>query len=590
MLQAGRDGGLRHSLAVALLILATLAATLPGFFRVPPVDRDEPRFAEATRQMLASGNFVDIRFQDEPRYNKPVGIYWLQAAAVAAGEGLGVPDARQAIWLYRLPSLLGVLAAVLLTYWAGLPLVGGRGALLGGLALATAILVGVEARLATTDAVLLATVVAMQGALARIYPRGRGWRQPVMPGLGPGIHEFAAPPPQEAADGRDRPGDDGGGVLGLALLFWVALALGVLVKGPITPMIAALTIAALVAVDRRAAWLKHLRPAIGLPLAILIVAPWLVAIGLASHGKFFSASLGTDMLAKVGGARESHGAPPLTYLAAVWGLFWPASALVPLAIVPTWRARAEPGVRFLLAWLVPAWIVFELVPTKLPHYVLPLLPALALLFGRWLADTAERVPPLWARLAAAALLGLGAAVLPLALFGAIARMDGYWSYRMVPFVLVAWALLGLALAKLWRGRLRTAFALTLAVAVATYGGVYQIGLPELRSLWISPRLAAAVATVPCTDPAVATAGDNEPSLVFLTRPDLLMTDGAGAARFLAGGGCRIAFVERRQEAAFRTALAAGGTRPALATTVSGVNLNGGHRLDIGVFAVYPKPP
>jgi 4-amino-4-deoxy-L-arabinose transferase-like glycosyltransferase len=553
--------GVRFRLST-LLVLVTLAATLPGFFRIPPVDRDEPRFAEATRQMLVGGNFVDIRFQDEPRYNKPVGIYWLQAAAVSAGEALGVPDARQAIWLYRLPSLLGILGAVLLSYWAGLPLVGRRGALLGALALATAILTGVEARLATTDAVLLACVTLMQGALARLHLAG-----------------------------RRQPGHDGeGNGLGLPLLFWIALALGVLVKGPIAPMVAALTVAALVAAERRAAWLKRLRPGIGLPLAILIVAPWLVAIGLASHGRFFQASLGTDMLAKVGGARESHGAPPLTYLAAMWGLFWPATALLPLAIVPTWRARAEPAVRFLLAWLVPSWFVFELVPTKLPHYVLPLFPALALLFGAWLAAADERPPPRWARLVALVLLVLGGVVLPLALLGAIWKFDGYWSWRMAPFMLVAWALLSLALAKLWRGRLRTAFALSLVVAVLTYGGVYQIGLPELRSLWISPRLAEATAAVPCADPAIATAGDREPSLVFLTRPDLVMTDGAGAARFLAEGGCRVAFVGRRQEAAFRAALAASGTVPALVTTVSGRNLNGGRRLDIGVFAVYPTPP
>jgi len=96
--------------------------------------------------------------------------------------------------------------------------------------------------------------------------------------------------------------------------------------------------------------------------------------------------------------------------------------------------------------------------------------------------------------------------------------------------------------------------------------------------------------VPCARPAFATAGDDEPSLVFLTRPDLVMTDGAGAARFLAGGGCRIAFVERRQQAAFRATLEASGTNPALVTTVGGINLNGGRRLDIGVFAVYPTPP
>ncbi len=55
---------------------------LPGFFTIPPIDRDEVRFAQATKQMVESGDFVDIRFQDDVRYKKPVGIYWMQAAAL----------------------------------------------------------------------------------------------------------------------------------------------------------------------------------------------------------------------------------------------------------------------------------------------------------------------------------------------------------------------------------------------------------------------------------------------------------------------------------------------------------------------------
>src|SRR5947208_674946 len=96
-----------HTRAVAVLVVAALLAFLPGFFQIPPMDRDEARFAQATKQMLETGEYVDIRFQNEVRYKKPVGIYWLQAAAVKVGETLGVPQARTTIWLYRLPSLAG---------------------------------------------------------------------------------------------------------------------------------------------------------------------------------------------------------------------------------------------------------------------------------------------------------------------------------------------------------------------------------------------------------------------------------------------------------------------------------------------------
>src|SRR5674476_810452 len=138
--------------AAALLVVFSLIAFLPGFFQIPPVDRDEARFAQATKQMVESGEYVDIRFQDEVRYKKPVGIYWLQAAALKAGEALGVPNARTTIWLYRLPSLFGAIGAVLLTYWAALAFVARRTALLAALMMASSVLLGVEARLAKTDA------------------------------------------------------------------------------------------------------------------------------------------------------------------------------------------------------------------------------------------------------------------------------------------------------------------------------------------------------------------------------------------------------------------------------------------------------
>lgn len=108
---------LTHGRAVAALLALCLILFLPGQISLQPMDRDEPRFAQASKQMLESGDLVDIRFQGEARHKKPVGIYWAQAAAVAAGEALGVPGARTQIALYRIPSLIGAIASVLLAYW-----------------------------------------------------------------------------------------------------------------------------------------------------------------------------------------------------------------------------------------------------------------------------------------------------------------------------------------------------------------------------------------------------------------------------------------------------------------------------------------
>src|SRR5580704_14357253 len=269
-----------HLRAVVVLAVVALAAFLPGFLQIPPVDRDEARFAQATKQMIETGDYVDIRFQDETRYKKPVGIYWLQAAVVEIAEAFGVQRARTQIGLYRIPSLIGAIGAVLLTYWAALAFVSRRAALMAGAMMATSILLGVEARLAKTDAMLLLTAVAALGAMARAYLVEQGDRATDVPPLV------------------------------IAAIFWSAVAAGILVKGPMILMFVGFATIALVAADRSAHWLWQLKPVIGVPWALALVMPWFVAILIRSDGSFFVDALGQDMLAKVTGGQETHGLPP----------------------------------------------------------------------------------------------------------------------------------------------------------------------------------------------------------------------------------------------------------------------------------------
>src|SRR5882757_9125112 len=329
-----------HVRAIGFLTLCGLLLFLPGFFNIPPIDRDEARFAQATKQMVETGDFVDIRFQDDVRYKKPVGIYWMQAAVVETASALGLQRAQVRVWLYRVPSLIGAVGAVLLTYWTALAFVTRRGAILAGVILCSSVLLGVEARLAKTDAMLLLTVTAAMGALARVY---LSWQRGEDP---------AHPPWSSPA------------------IFWTALAGGILLKGPLILMFAIL--------DRSAAWLWRMRPVWGLMWTLVLVLPWFVAIFWRAGEAFFADSLGGDMLSKLA-AQESHGAPPGLYLLLFWVTFWPGAPLAGMAAPAVWRARREPGAQYLLAWLVPSWIVFELVLTKLPHYVLPLYPAIAIL-------------------------------------------------------------------------------------------------------------------------------------------------------------------------------------------------------------------
>jgi hypothetical protein len=146
---------------------------------------------------------------------------------------------------------------------------------------------------------------------------------------------------------------------------------------------------------------------------------------------------------------------------------------------------------------------------------------------------------------------------------------------------VAWRLFSRGDA--WSAALGGSFASVLFVI-----GVLGLTQPVLQSLKLSPRLAEAARGLDCEKPALATIGYREPSLVFLTRTDLDMIEAPeDAARFLAPGGCRMIFVERRFEPAFLQAAAAIGVAPVVRTRVAGFNINGGRRLDIGAYVVRP---
>ena len=538
-----------HARAVALLMFCAFLLFLPGFFNIPPIDRDEPRFAQATKQMVESGDFVDIRFQDDVRYKKPVGIYWLQAATVETASALGLPRAQVRIWLYRVPSLIGAIGAVLLTYWTALAFVSRRGAVLASLIMASSVLLGVEARLAKTDAMLLCMVVAAMGALARVYLSWQRGEDPVHP-------PWTWP-----------------------AIFWTALAGGILLKGPLILMFVALTIGTLAILDRSAAWLWRLRPVWGLTWLLVLVLPWFVAIFWRAGEAFFADSLGGDMLSKLA-AQESHGAPPGVYLLLFWVTFWPGAALAGMAIPAVWRARREPGAQFLLAWLVPSWIAFELVLTKLPHYVLPLYPSVAIL----------TIGALERRVLSRSWLRRGAAwwfVIPaLASLAAVVAAIGLTRQP----VFLAWPFVGAALIfglfAWWLyddNRAERSLLNAVVAAVFLAIAIYGVVLPALTPLFPSAEIARALRNVACVGPKAAAAGFHEPSLVFMTDTTTLLTDGSGAADFLSQGTCRFALVEQRSERGFVQRAEAIGLRYNVAARVDGYNISQGRAVSISIF-------
>jgi len=538
--------GLREGL---LLLIAALVLLVPGLTSLPPVDRDESRYAVATTQMLASGDYVDIRFQDQPRYLQPAGVYWLQALSAGA---FTEPEARQ-IWAFRLPSLVAALAASLITGFMASLWFGRWAGLLAGLMLAACMSLGFEARIAKTDASLLAAVTIAQFAFMRVYVGAARSRWPV-------------------------------------LVFWVALGVGMMLKGPIILIVVGLGALALAIWDRSLTRLKPLQPLWGLPLALLVAAPWYVMIGLATDGDFFRVAIGDNLLHKVGTSQQSHGGPIGYHLMGFALTFWPGALLAALAIPFAWRERARPEIRFLICWIIPAWLVFEFVSTKLPHYVLPVFPAIATLTAA--AVTAQR--PAAGRIQKA-LFGLFL-LLWLAVSLALSALApfGIWTYEAridglaVALAAGAIAAVGVVVWRVFAGRPDQAALAGVVAAILVTSNTYGYALPRLESLWLSPQIVAqARAAAPgCAAPMIISAPYHEPSMVFLNGPEhtrLTPTPEAAAEALAQGPGCAVAVIGAPETPAFVATARALGLSLQPAGQVTGQNYSDGEDLDLTLF-------
>jgi 4-amino-4-deoxy-L-arabinose transferase-like glycosyltransferase len=529
-----------------LAALVALLAGLPALMLLPPLDRDESRYAQATSQMLETGDYVDIRFQDDPRWKKPVGIYWMQAAAVAVTSSVENRD----IAPYRIPSILGAMLAAAACAWAGAAMFGQRAGFLAGAMLGASFLLSTEAGIAKTDAMLCGAVTLAMAGLARIYLASRAGEVPIRP------HK---------------------------LMFWLGLGLSILIKGPIGLIVVVPAMIALSVWDRDARWLKRLGWGWGLPLVALIVGPWAIAITIATDGGFWTEAIGGDLAPKITGGDEGHGVFPGFYLLIAPLLFFPATLLLPAALSTGWSRRAEPAIRFLVCWLVPAWLIFELTPTKLPHYNLPTFGALALLAA---AALTRPVGQLSRQVGAGLTIAVGA----LLAVGSVWLLTEYgrstaqtWATMTIVFAILA-SLIG-AFLMLHRAAM-TAVIASIALGVLAHGALAGT-LRQLRPLSVAPQLEKVLLNANLHPRQgrvgpIAVTGFHEPSLVFLTGRDTELTDAAGAARALAEG--RPVIVEARDADAFREAAADLGVAGRAVGVVNGHNYSKGDDVSLTVYA------
>jgi 4-amino-4-deoxy-L-arabinose transferase-like glycosyltransferase len=487
--------------AVALLI-GCAALFFWGLGSVPLFDVDEAVFAEATREMLVTGDWITPQYNGADRFDKPILFYWLMASAFAV---FGVSEFGARFWSAAFGVAL--VALILVFAWRRL---GPRAGLLSGLVAATSLEVVVLAHSAITDMVLIFFITA--GLLA--------WFSAV-----------------QASDPRAR--------VDAALVGAAALALAVLTKGPVGIVLPGLILGVFLALR------GGMREALtGLPwgrmlvVFLLVAGPW-YALELQARGwSFVEGFLLKHNVRRFTGVISGHAGPVYYYLPVVAvGLFpWTAFALPALrwAWPSGWWGLRRPTDREALALLLLVWAgvvfaFFSAAGTKLPNYVASLYPPLALLVGMWAERFVARAPGADRWVGAGVLVLVSAALLVAIAFGGLpwwlewARerfpkaaylhqaIDVGWG----PTVLGATVLVGAA-AIAWLARQRRPVATIGAIAATT---VLAVGV----LLTAVAPVAASVIQVPLRDMAVrasleagpdggiAVYGLNKPSIVFYAK-------------------------------------------------------------------------
>jgi len=363
------------------ILLLSLGLLLAGNWILPLTDRDETRFAEASREMLQRGDYVVPWFNGHWRFDKPVLIYWCQSASYRVfGEN---PFAA------RLPSVLFTTATALLLVRWGRKMADAKTAFLAGAMFVAGLHVAVIGRVATAD---MAVVFFFTLAV------GSGW-------------ELTRP--QNPARMR------------WWWIFYVALALGFLAKGPL----AALPLAGMVLgriVRKQDFRLGLVETLLGLCLAAGLTALWGIPAIEQTDWEYVKVGLGEHVWHRSTGVNDGHGLGGLPGFVATFPLyfltffvsFFPWSTRVPAALGRWWPERQRDVLGwYLLAQALVVFVVFSCVRTKLPHYTLPAFPCLALWLALQLRAPTDSVSWFQKRLAI-----MGAVVLVLMLgFAAVAR-------------------------------------------------------------------------------------------------------------------------------------------------------------------------
>lgn len=457
-----------------LLTLICLFSYSISLFYLPVTDRDEGRFVQATKQMVETGDYLTIKFQDDFRNKKPAGIYWLQAAAVKAMD-----QPLNTVWPYRLPSLISALIAVLLTYYFAQYLFDSSIARTASLFMASSTILIVEATTAKTDSALLVSTLLAMGLLAMGY--------------------------------KDTQKE-----LPRSLLLGASLAVGTLIKGPLLLFFFGTTVIALLLLDKNRQWIKNFHWFLICLIPIAVVLPWFFMIQKATGGHFAQASLGDDFSKKILSVQEGHGAPPGFFTLSLFIGLWSAALWLFPAIKKTWEQRkTSQSLLFCLSATLPALVILECIPTKLIHYPLPLYPWFAMIAASGFHH--QSLPQTKLEKASGYIFLLMSLILAAAFMGITSQMTvNIWTWSIS-------GLLGTILFSAAYLSFKKRFPYTIGAAVIVFPLGLSLWLPQLSAIWVTEQIYETIGEDLFKNPPILLMGYGEPSAVFRLGTKIVMS-------------------------------------------------------------------
>jgi len=307
-----------------LALVAVAVSFYLNIYAIPLFDLDEGAFSEATREMFVRGDFISTYLDGNPRYDKPILIYWLQAASMLV---FGINE-----FAFRLPSALAATLWVLAVFAFVRRVRDERSGLLAAIITATAFEVSVMAKAATADALLNLFIAS---ALFCVYlywqERERRW-----------------------------------------ILFTFALiGLGFLTKGPVAVLVPLAVSLLFFAVKKELkTWLKMVFNPLGIAIFLAIAMPWYVVQYLKEGDAFIQGFFFKHNIDRFGGAMEQHGGGIFYYLPVLLVAVFPFTTVFVRALLNVKQLARDELNLFALLWLAFVVVFFSLSGTKLPHYVL----------------------------------------------------------------------------------------------------------------------------------------------------------------------------------------------------------------------------